>query len=89
MKLPKNDEANKLLPKFIKLEGELQNTELGCTKTDETKYDFNRFSLPLKFIKKILDYEIPLNETINNQTELFILINILNNDYNPRNTKKV
>ena len=54
----KNDEANKLAPKFIKLDGELENVELVCTKTDVTKNGFNRFSLPLKFIKKIHNYEI-------------------------------
>ena len=40
-------------------------------------------------MKTIHDYEISLNEAINNQTELGILINKLNNDYNPRSTKKV
>ena len=29
----KNHEANKLLPKFIKLDGELENVEFVCTKT--------------------------------------------------------
>ena len=43
----KNDEANKL-----------ELVELVCTKTDGTKYGLNRFSLPLKFIKKIHNYEI-------------------------------
>ena len=59
------------------------------TKTDGTKYDFNRFSLPLKFIEKIHNYEITLDEAINNQTELGILVNKLNNNYNPRNLIKV
>ena len=31
----------------------MDKAELVCTKTDGTKYDFNRFSLPLKFIEKI------------------------------------
>ena len=50
--------------------------------------DFNRFSLPLKFIAKIHNYEITLNEAIENQTKLKILVSKLNNDYNPRSTKK-
>ena len=54
------------------------------TKTDGTKYDFNRFSLPLKFIEKIYTRKITLNEAIDDQTKLKILINNLNNDYNPR-----
>ena len=43
---------------------------------------------PLKFIEKIHNYEITLNEAIEDQTKLKILINKLNNDYNPRSTKK-
>ena len=43
---------------------------------------------PLKFIEKIHNYEITLDEARNYQTELRILINKLNNDYNPRNPKK-
>ena len=48
----KNDEANKLLSEFRKIDETLDNAELVCTKTDGTKYDFNRFLLPLKFIEK-------------------------------------
>ena len=44
--------------------------------------------LPLKFIEKIHNYEITLDEARNYQTELRILINKLNNDYNPRSPKK-
>ena len=43
---------------------------------------------PLKFIEKIHNYEITLDEARNYQTELRILINKLNNDYNQRNLKK-
>ena len=89
MKLTKkNDEANKLLFEFKKIDEILDNAELVCTKTDGTKYDFNRFSLPLKFIEKIYKYEITLDEAIEKQAELKELINKLNNDYNPRSTKK-
>ena len=49
--------------------------------------NMNRFLLPLKFIGKIHNYEITLDEAINYQTELKILINKVNNDYNPRNSK--
>ena len=44
--------------------------------------------LPLKFIEKIHNYEITLGEARNYQTELEILINKLNNDYNSRNPRK-
>ena len=83
----KNDEANKLLSEFKKIDETLDNAELVCTKTDGTKYDFNRFLFPLKFIEKIHNYEITLDEARNYQTELRILINKLNNDYNPRTVK--
>ena len=89
MKLAKkNDKANKLLFEFKKIDETLDNAELVCTKTDGTKYDFNRFSLPLKFIAKIRNYEITLDEAIKDQTKLEILINKLN-EYNPINSKKV
>ena len=86
-KLSKNDEANKLLPEFRKIDRELENVELVFTKTDGTKYDFNSSSLPFKFTEKIHNYEITLNEAINDQTELKILINKLNG-YNPKKTTK-
>ena len=76
------------MPEFIELDGALENVELFCTKTDGTKYDFNRFSLPLKFIAKIHNYKITLDEAIKDQTKLEILINKLN-EYNPINSKKV
>ena len=76
------------MPKFKKIDRTLDKAELVCTKTDGTKYDFNRFALPLKFIEKIHNYEITLDEAIEEQTELRILINKLNNDYNPRIPKK-
>ena len=81
----KNDEANKLLSEFRKIDETLDNAELVCTKTDGTKYDFNRFLLPLKFIEKIHNYEITLDKAIIYQTELQILTNKLNKDCNPRN----
>ena len=83
----KNNEANKLLSEFRKIDETLDNAELVCTKTDGTKYDFNRFLLPLKFIEKIHNYEITLDEAINYQTELEILINKLNNNYKRKRAK--
>ena len=85
----KNDEAKKLLPEFRKIDKALDNADLVCTKTDGSKYDFNRFSLPLKFIERIHNYEITLDEAIDDQTELGILINKLNNNYNSRLPEKV
>ena len=84
----KNDEANKLLSEFKKIDETLDNAELVCAKTDGTKYDFNRVFFLLKFIENIHNYEITLDEARNYQTELRILINNLNKEYNPRNLKK-
>ena len=85
-----NNEANEVLSEFKKIDKALENADLVCTKTDnKTKYDFNRFSLPLKFIEKIHNYEITLDEAINDKTELSILINKLHNNYGPRNTEKI
>ena len=49
----KNAEAKKLLYDYRKIDETLDNAELVCTKTDGTKYDFNRLLFPLKFIEKI------------------------------------
>ena len=59
-----NDEANKLPSKFDKIDKTLDKAELVCTKTNGNKYDFNHFLLSLKFIKKLHNYEITLNEEI-------------------------
>ena len=72
-----------------KIDETLDDAELVCTKTDGTKYDFNRFLFPLKFIEKIHNYEITLDEAKNDQTKLGILINKLNNNYNTKIQKKV
>ena len=74
--------------KLKKMVKKIDKAELVCTKTDGTKYDFNRFSLPLKFIEKIHNYKITLNEAIEEQAELKELINKLN-DYGPRISKKI
>ena len=84
----KNYEANKLLSEFKKIDETLDNAELVCTKTDGTKYDFNRFLFPLKFIEKIHNYEITLDEAMDNQERLENLIIRLEN-YNAKNKKKI
>ena len=69
------------------MDEKLDDAELFFTKTDGTKYDFNRFLLPLKFIEKIFKYEITLDGAMGEQAELKELINKLNN-YGPRISKK-
>ena len=73
----KNDEANKLLLEFRKIDETFDNAELVCRKTDGTKYDVNRFSLPLKFIEIIYNYKITPNEAIEKPAESKDLINKL------------
>ena len=51
-KKKKNDEANKLLSEFRKIDKTLDNAEPFCKKIDGIEYDFNRFLVPLKFIEK-------------------------------------
>ena len=70
------------MPKFRKIDRALDKVELICTKTDVTKYDFNCSALPLKFIEKIHNYKITLDEAIEDQIKLKTLISKLNNDYN-------
>ena len=82
----KNDKANETPSKFKKID-ETLDKELVCTKTDGIKFDFYGFVLSLKFIEKNHNYEITLDEAINYQTELKILTNKLNKNYNPRNPK--
>ena len=74
---------------FKKIDKTLAKAELVCTKTDGTKYDFNCFLRPLNFIENIHNCEITLDEAIEDQTKLKILINKLNNNYNPKNIKKI
>ena len=85
----KNANANKILLGIKEIDETLDNAELVCTKSDGTKYYFNHFLSPLKFVAKIHNYEITLDEAINDQTKLDILINKLNNNYNPRIPEKV
>ena len=70
----KNDEANKLLSEFKKIDETLDNAELVCTKTDVSKYEFNCILSPLKFVEKIFNYEITLDEAKDDQDKLEKLI---------------
>ena len=55
-------------------------------KVNRTKYNFNIFVLPLKFIEKIHNYEITLDEAMDHQEKLEKLISRLVN-YNANNKK--
>ena len=59
-------------------------------KTDgKTEYNFNKFKLPLKFASKMYRRDITLQKAEDDQKMLKMLINKLNNDYNPRNETKI
>ena len=66
----KNDKGNKILLHIKKTDAKPDTAELVCTKTDGTKYDFNRFVFPFKFIEKIYNYEITLDKAKNDKDEL-------------------
>ena len=75
----KNDEANKILLNVKKRDAKIDTEELVYTKTEGTKYDFNPFAFPLKFIEKTYNYEITLDEAKDNQDKLEKLIIRLEN----------
>ena len=83
----KNQETDKILLDIKKIDTILNTTELDCTKTDGTKYNFNIFVLPLKFVKKIHNYEITLDEAMDDHSKLEKLIIRLEN-YNAKKKKK-
>ena len=70
----RNDETNKILLEVKKIDTKLDTAELVCTKTDGTKWNFNTFALPLKFVEKIFNYEITLDEAKDDQDKLEKLI---------------
>ena len=68
----------------------LDTAQLVCTKTDgKTKYDFSNFTFSSKFDSKIYNKDITLKKAKDNQQEMKILINNLNNNYNPKNKMKI
>ena len=68
----------------------LETAQLICIKTDgKTKYEFNKFKMPLKFASKIYQLDLTLQKARDDQRNLQILINKLNNDYKPKNESKI
>ena len=83
------DEAKKLMVNIKELDDWLDKAQLICTKTDgKTKYNFSNFTFPSKFASKIYNKDFTLQEVKDDQQKLKILINKLNNDYNPVNKIK-
>ena len=77
--------------KEIKLTDDwLDITQLIFTKTGRrTKYYFSNFTFPLKFTSKIYHRDLMLQKANDDQVNVKILINKLNNDYNPKNLEKI
>ena len=84
----KNQETDKILLDVKKIDTIPDTTELVCTKTDGTKYNFNIFALPLKFVEKIHNYEITFDEAKDNQAKLEKLI-IRLESFKAKNKKKI
>ena len=81
-----SEEAKKLIVNINQIDDWLDKAQLICIKTDgKTKYNFNSFTFPLRFASKIYRRNLTLQEAKYDQQELKILINKLNNDYNPSN----
>ena len=81
---------NKLLVNIKQLDTWLDTAQLVYTKTDgKTKYDFSNCTFPSKFAFKIYNKDFTLQEAEDNLQELKILINKLNNNYNPKNKIKI
>ena len=83
----KNQEADKILLDVKKIDTKLDTAALVCTKADGTKYNFNIFALPLRFVEKIHNYEITLDEAMDYQAKLEKLITRLEK-YNAKKKKK-
>ena len=68
----------------------LETAQPICTKTDgKIKYDFSKYTFPLKFASKIYNYDLTLQKAQDNHHELEILKNNLNNNYNPTSKIKI
>ena len=85
-----SEEAKELMNKIKVIDDWLETAQLICTKTDgKTKYDFSKFTFPLKFASKIYNYDLTLQKAQDNQQELKILIKRLNNNYTPYKKEKI
>ena len=84
-----SEEAKEVMNKIKVIDNWLETVQLICTKTDgKTKYDFDKFTFPLKYTSKIYRHDLML-QAEDDQQKLKILINNLNNNYNPTNQTKV
>ena len=74
---------------FKEIDDWLDKAQLICAKTDgKTKYNFSKFTFPKKFASRIYNKDFTLQEVEDDQIKLKVLINKLNNNYNPTNKIK-
>ena len=79
-----SDKTKKIIGKIKLMDDRLDTAQLVCTKTDgRAKYDFSNFTFPSKFTLKIVRRDLALQKVEDDQVNLEILINKLNNNYNP------
>ena len=79
-----SENAKTLMDNIKVIDDWLETAQLICTKADgKTKYEFNKFKMPLKFASTIYQHDLTLEKARDNQRDLQILINKLNKDYNP------
>ena len=68
----------------------LENAQFIFTKTDgKTICNFTKFIFPLKFASKTYCHDLMLQEAEDDQQKLKIIINKLNNNYNPTSKIKI
>ena len=85
-----SEEVKEVMNKIKVIDDWLETVQLICTKTDgKTKYDFDKFTFPLKYTSKIYRHDLMLQEAEDDQQKLKILINNLNKNYNPKNQTKI
>ena len=85
-----SDEAKNLMIDIKEKDDWLDKAQLICTKTDgKTKYNFSNFTFPKKFASRTCNKDFTLQEVEDDQIKLKILINKLNNEYNPTNKIKI
>ena len=85
-----SDETKNLMIDIKEKDDWLDKAQLICTKTDgKTKYNFSNFTFPKKFASRTYNKDFTLREVEDDQIKLKILINKLNNEYNPTNKIKI
>ena len=85
-----SEEAKKLMERIKPIDDWFATAQLICIKTDgKTEYNFNKFTLPLKFASKNYRRDLTLQKARDDQQDLQILLNNLDNNYKPRSESKI